>query len=396
MLFQTFDEKEKCVMVYKNKKFHDVITPGCTKTWSYASYLRHSNVEYASLYALPHGKSLSDLCPDGSKKAFNDIQKRIRSVFKSASEVGLDLDNFCIYELMPRHLLRDWAEIKNKICETVFEEYEKPKNYEQLLKITKVITDIKQKPLQLDIQKLNRVTTQDKNTYKLINEAMPYIEYDASKTITGRLSTKKGSFPIMTLAKKYRNILLPTHNWLFEMDFNACELRVALALLGHDQPPEDLHDWNLKNVFVRSKDRDNAKKRVFSWLYNPKSKDDRVNNIYDREKLKSLYYDGKKVITPYGREIECDHDHAISYLIQSTAADMVFEQTYKVFNYLEDKKSFIKFCNHDSIMIDLHEDQEAEFHELKEVFSDTRFGKFRINSLGGKDWGNMKNLLVRN
>ena len=396
MLFQTFDEKEKCVMVYKNKKFHKKITPGCTKTWSYANHLRHKNVEYASLYVLPHGKSLSDLCPSENKAAFNDIQKRIKSVIKSAKVAGLNLGSFCIYELMPRHLLRDWAEIKNKICETVFEEYEKPKNYEQLLKITKVITDIKQKPLQLDIQKLNRVTTQDKNTYKLINEAMPYIEYDASKTITGRLSTKKGSFPIMTLAKKYRNILLPTHNWLFEMDFNACELRVALALLGHDQPPEDLHDWNLKNVFVRSKDRDNAKKRVFSWLYNPKSKDDRVNNIYDREKLKSLYYDGKKVITPYGREIECDHDHAISYLIQSTAADMVFEQTYKVFNYLEDKKSFIKFCNHDSIMIDLHEDQEAEFHELKEVFSDTRFGKFRINSLGGKDWGNMKNLLVRN
>ena len=393
MLFQTFDDKQNCFMVYKEAKFHKNITPTCTQTWSYASYLRDQEVEYASIYAL--GASMEEVCNDKQKTAYNETQAKIKAVIKSCQEVGLDLDKVCIYEVMPRHLLATWAEIKNNICKSVFAKYKKPGNYDQLLKINKVIADVKQKHLNLDLSKIIQLTVQDKNTYKLISENKPFIDYDMTKTITGRLSTKKGSFPVMTVAKKYRNILIPNNNWLFEMDFNACELRTALALLGQEQPEEDLHDWNLKHVFTRAKDRDNAKKRIFAWLYNPNNKDDNVSKIYDREKLKTLYYKQNKVITPFGREIECDEDHAVNYLVQSTAADLVFEQMYKVWEYLRDKKSFIKFCNHDSIMIDLHTEQEYEFNDIKQLFSNTRFGKFKVNSLGGKNWADMKELYIK-
>ena len=103
----------------------------------------------------------------------------------------------------------------------------------------------------------------------------------------------------------------------------------------------------------------------------------------------------KKIVTPFGRKIKCDEDHAISYLVQSTAADLMFEQMYKLWKYLDGKMSFIKFCNHDSIMIDLHMDQELEFHQMKQLFSDTRFGKFRVNSFGGTNWADMKQLLIK-
>jgi hypothetical protein len=393
MLFQTFDDKENCFMVYKEAKFHKTITPTCTQTWSYASYLRDQEVEYASLYVL--GRSIEDLCNEGQKETYKDIQAKLKAIIKSSQEVGLDLNKMCLYEIIPKHILKNWATLKNQICENIFAKYEKPVNYDQLLKINKVIADIKQNKLNLNLSKLLQITIQDKNTYKLISESTQSIEYDMAKTITGRLSTKRGSFPVMTLAKKYRNILIPNNDWLFEMDFNACELRVALFLLGHNQPEEDLHDWNLKHVFKRAKSRDNAKKRIFSWLYNPNSDDEAISKIYDREKLKTLYFRDNKVITPFGREIECDDHHAVNYLIQSTAADLVFEQMYKVWEYLQDRKSFIKFCNHDSIMIDLHVDQEYEFHEVKELFSNTRFGKFKVNCLGGKNWADMKDLYIK-
>ena len=392
MIFQTFDNKKECHMIYKNGKFHDHYTSSCTKTWSYATYLRNKKVEYASLYVLD--KSLEVLCPRGRQIDFADVQSKIKAVIKSCNEVGLDLNKICIYEVMPRHLLTNWAQIKTEICENVFKNYEKPQNYEQLLKITKVIADIKHRSLNLDPSKIARITVQNKNTYKLITENKPFIDYDMAKTVTGRLSTKKGSFPVMTLAKKYRNVLTPTNNWLYELDFNACELRVVLALLGDDQPEEDLHDWNLTHVFTRAKDRDNAKKRIFAWLYNPNNKDDKISKIYDREKLKSLYFKDNKITTPFGRKIKCDEDHAVSYLVQSTAADLVFEQMYKVWEFLENKKSFIKFCNHDSIMIDLHIKDQYEINSVKELFSNTRFGKFKVNCLGGKTWANMKNLFI--
>ena len=395
MIFQTFDNRNRCHMIYKDGYFHDNYTPSCTKTWTYAVYLREKeNIEYANLFAL--GSTLEDLCPANRQEKFKEIQHKIKAIINSCQEASLNFNEICIYDFMPHYLLKDWAEIKNEICEDVFRKYPKPKNYDQLLKITKVIADIKQNPLQIDLSQINRITLQDKNIYNLLKGSKSVIDYDLSKTITGRLSTKKGSFPIMTLAKKYRKVLTPANNWLFEMDFNACELRTALALLGHEQPKEDLHIWNLKHVFTRAKDRDNAKKRIFSWLYNPNNRDDRINSIYDREKLKNLYYDGKKVTTPFNRRIGCDEDHAISYLVQSTAADIMFEQMHKVWEFLKDRKSFIKFCNHDSIMIDLHKEQEYEFHDMKELFSNTRFGKFRVNCLGGENWATMKNLLIRN
>ena len=393
MIFQTFDEKKDCFMVYKGSEFHKTITPTCTQTWSYAPYLGDKEVEYASLYTLE--KSLEDLCPAGKRAAFIDIQSKIKAVIKSCNEAGLDLNTMCIYEVMPRHLLATWAQIKTTICEKVFNECEKPKNYEQLLKITKVIADIKYRRLNINTSQITRLTLQDRNTYKLLTRNMSFIDYDMTKTVTGRLSTKKGSFPVMTLAKKYRRVLTPTNNWLYELDFNACELRTALALLGHDQPEDDLHEWNLANVFTRAKDRDNAKKRIFSWLYNPNNKDHAVSKIYDRNKLKTLYFKDNKVITPFGREIECDEDHAVNYLVQSTAADMVFEQMYAVWEFLKDKKSFIKFCNHDSIMIDLHVDDQYEINKMKKLFSDTRFGSLRINCLGGENWAEMKPLMIK-
>ena len=46
-------------------------------------------------------------------------------------------------------------------------------------------------------------------------------------------------------------------------------------------------------------------------------------------------------------------------------------------------------------MIDLHENEQYEFNEIKQIFSDTRFGKFKVNCLGGKNWAQMKELYIK-
>jgi hypothetical protein len=395
MLFQTFDEKNKCSLIYRKGSFSEQIGDNCTQTWSYATYLRHKEVEYANLYT--GGESLETLCPEGLKGEWSSVQARIKAALKAANEVGLNLDEHCVYEIIPRHYLQNFAEIKNKICEDVFNNHPKPQNYDQLLKINKVIADIRLQKVNIDPTQIERLTVQDRNMFKTISQCRPYIEYDMFKTVTGRLATKPNSFPVMTLPKKYRQVLTPTNDWLFELDFNACELRVALALLGHDQPKEDLHDWNMENVFTRTKSRENAKKRIFSWLYNPNSTDDKVDKIYDRKILKDMYYDKVlgKVYTQFGREIDADEDHALNYIIQSTAADLVFEQMYKVWKFLEGKKSFIKFCNHDSLVIDLSEEDQYDINKISKLFSNTRFGKFKVNHEGGKNWAQMKPLSIK-
>ena len=67
---------------------------------------------------------------------------------------------------------------------------------------------------------------------------------------------------------------------------------------------------------------------------------------------------------------------------------------YDVWEYLRDKKSFIKFCNHDSIMIDFANEDQLCINPIKEIFSNTRYGKFKINCAGGKRWGSMRPMKV--
>ena len=119
LLFQTFDEKNKCPLVYKKGTFQEHITDNCTKTWSYATYLRDKEVEYAYLYS--GGKSLDSACPEDFRGQWTQSQQKIKAALKASQEVGLSLDDHCIYELIPRHYLAKFAEAKSVICKNVFD-----------------------------------------------------------------------------------------------------------------------------------------------------------------------------------------------------------------------------------------------------------------------------------
>ena len=228
---------------------------------------------------------------------------------------------------------------------------------------------------------------------KRAKEVSPYIIYDMCGTKTGRLTAKQ--FPILTMDKSFRKILTPTNKWFLEFDYNAAELRVMLGLLKKEQPQEDLHEWNLKNIYQGQGTREKIKKRIFAWLYNLKSHDRVSNKIYDRKSLIEKYWDGTHVKTHFHREIEASEHHALNYILQSTAADLFLRQLIKVWEYLKDKKSHIAFCLHDSLIIDLHEDDEAFVNNIKEIFANTELGMFKVNSRGGKNFGEMKRLNIK-
>ena len=110
-----------------------------------------------------------------------------------------------------------------------------------------------------------------------------YIDYNLFGTVTGRLTTKPHSFPILTMRKELRRLIKPHNDWFLSLDYNGAEVRTLLALSGRPQPTEDIHSWNLKNVLERADiPREEAKTIFFAWLYNPESK--AINTeYYDRE-----------------------------------------------------------------------------------------------------------------
>ncbi len=184
----------------------------------------------------------------------------------------------------------------------------------------------------------------------------------------------------------------PQNDWFLSLDYNGAEARTLIALSDQEQPDDDIHIWNMKNVIDdKAITREEAKTLFFSWLYNPESTAFETE-YYDREKILDTYYNGDYISTIFGREITVDRRRALNYLIQSTTADLVMERAVALDNFFQDKKSFISHIVHDEIVIDFCDQERHLIHEIREIFSDNKLDKFRVNLNAGKDYFNLSEL----
>ena len=391
MLFQALDSKQECVGIYKDGVllFGENISLSTLEgagTWSYASYLEGLDIEYASLYC---GLSLNDACPEHLREDWDYVNKRLQAYMRSIVEAKILLDDVCFYDVVPERFLADYCLVKNQICNFVFETYQKPKNYDHLLGIAKLAHKIGQQEIKLKwsnmLSKMHKKEVREQiNKLKAVS---PYCKYNIFGTKTGRLTTKRNSFPILTVSKEMRKAIQPSNDYFVSFDFNGAELRTLLALGGSEQPLEDIHEWNRTNVFRNTGTREEAKKRLFSWLYNPDSSDRLLEQFYDRSALVKKHWDGSCVSTPYGRQIDVDKRRALNYLIQSTTSDMVLEQALKLDYLLRNSKTRIAFVIHDEVVLDVARSEETMLPSLKDVFADTRFGTYMVGAKESADYG---------
>lgn len=393
MLFQALDNKNECVGIYADGDLvYDGPLSGLTRTWSYSAFLEDAPVEYASLYCA--GKTIEEMCPEELREKWSNVSERMRAYLRSFSTAKLSLEQNCFFDLVPERYLMELCEVKNQISEHILTTVERPHNYEHLLEVTKLIAEIGHQPLNIVPKNIGhmRARVQARALLKHLARSEPYCKYNLAGTRTGRLTVKSSGFPILTLNRDFRAILEPQNDWFVELDYNAAELRVLLALLDKKQPTGDIHKWNIKNVFRGKGTRPEAKKRAFAWLYNPDSEDLLMDQFYDRDSVLSKYWDGAHVNTCFNRTIKADRFHALNYIVQSTCADMVLEQACKIRRLLAHKRSTIAFVVHDSVVIDLADEDRQELIELLRGFRNTRFGDFMISVSAGKNFGNLKRL----
>ena len=389
MLFQALDDKKSCVAIYKNGTlFKNYIQDDMTHTWATSEYLSDVPIEYAYLYCQ---QTLAEVCPDYLKDEFDETISLLNAFSVSLGESKIDINQHCFYDLMPESFLIRFCDIKNRISQHVFNTFEKPNNYEFLCDLHKIEKQISLNRLRLDFSRVDKTNMNfaNRNKLKSAKSATPYVRYNIFGARTGRLTTKKNSFPILNLNKEFRKAVLPTNKRFVELDYNAFEIRVLLYLLGKEQPAQDIHEWNVENVYNNTITRDEAKTRIFAWLYNLESKDTMSEGMYNRDQILKKYWDGQAITNPFGRRIECDKFHAVSYLVQSTAADIVLRQMIKVNKMLEGKKSFIAFTVHDSVVIDMADEDIDLLREIKNQFASFEDTQFLTNVSVGNDFGNM-------
>tara|TARA_Y100001937_G_scaffold128234_1_gene203459 strand:- start:838 stop:2046 length:1209 start_codon:yes stop_codon:yes gene_type:complete len=400
MYFQTLDDKTECVGVYKDGELYfDDFPDNLLRTWKYSGSITDDNVEYAWLYA--EGQTLRDACPPEYEKELNSSMRKMEAFFKSFQIAKLNMNEHCIFDLIPEDSLAAFCEIKNKITEYVFTNYSKPNNYVFLNEAQKLLYSIRETNLNIDISDCKSLFTSTNNRLGLqkITNGPKYIDYNLFGTVTGRLTTYPRSFPILTMKRDFRRIIKPHNDWFLSLDYNGAEVRTVLALLGKTQPSEDIHNWNVANIFNSSEytqqeipfDRDDAKVLFFGWLYNPDSEVIK-STLYDRDAIIDQYYIDGSVSTIFGRNIEVDKRRALSYIVQSTTSDLVLDRAIAISKLLEGKSSFVSHLVHDEVVIDLHDEDKHLVPEIKDIFSNNKLDNFLVNLSAGKNFYDLEEL----
>ena len=393
MLFQCIDDKENCVGIYSDQKIHyDQIPNNLTKTWSYAPYLSGKEIEYARIYC--NGQDLDSVCPEHIKEEWATVNKKLKAFLKSFMLAKINLEENCFFELVPERFLHEYCEIKNEICENVFANCEKPKNHDFLVDLMDLTSNISARKLNLDMTSLKKMASSYKarQTLKKLSQASTRVSYDVFGTITGRLTTLKNSFPILTLAKSYRKVIKPRNDFFVELDYNSAEIRTFLSLLEKEIPEKDIHEWNRKNIFKEKINRRESKEKFFQWLYNPNRNNKKLESVYDRDKILEKYFDGESITTVFNRKIKCDRRKALNYVIQSTTSDVVLTQTMQIQKLLENTASHVAFCLHDSVILDLAKENRYLVPDLVRTFSETNLGSYFVNVNAGKNFGAMRKI----
>ncbi len=386
MLLQTIDTKSGCKNYYVQNKFTEDLSKIETKrflTWKKSPSLQNKEVDYA--WIMSNGKNLESYDLEGFVK--------LKAFHKSFITAKVDLNDNCFFDLVPENILTKYYYNLNKLCQTIDENFEKNNLYYHLRNCHELLESISWNivNINLDCFKRHLSSKQDINLLNRVSDKRNII-YNLFGTKTGRLTTTKSSFPVLTLPKKFRECVEPNNDLLLEFDLNSAEARTFLNLIDFDMKG-DIHTYNAKHVF-RGIPREEAKVKFFSWLYDLNKTNLFLDQEYDRQYIIEKFYDGESIKTPFERTIECPREKVVNYSLQSITNDVVLEGAVKIKELLKDKTSNVYFLLHDSIVLDFCREDVKILPEIIDIFKNTKVGSYDLNMRSGNNFGAMKEIKI--
>ena len=393
MTYLTLDDKSECIGFYSNGElvFGQAPVEILDKTWKYSKFSSKDTL-YANLFC--EGKDYDESCPEHLKDRWILLNTQAKSFIRSFIEAKVSLKENCFYDLVPRKFLIDFCDIKCQIIDHVVENNPKPIDYDFRKDLSILIQDISFQKLSFDegLIKNSLHDNKVKEFYQKYSNKDNLIVYNQFHSKTGRLTTDDNSFPILNLSKDLRGFIKPDGDFLLDIDYNAAEVRMFLALSGYNQPINDIHEWN--RVKFGYDDRKVAKNEFISWLYGKKNeKEKQFKEIYNSDLIKKKYWDGRVVKNHYGKVIEADEFHSVNYIVQSTTAGLALRQALKVNELLKGTQSKIKIVIHDNIVIDMKKEDKHLIQQIVDGYNNTEFGKFKSSVKIGKTLGDMRKIL---
>jgi hypothetical protein len=270
-----------------------------------------------------------------------------------------------------------YKEVKSAI-DYVVENNPLPKDYEYI-KCAYVLSEL---------IALNKIKYEEKYVNIKYN---PFTNY-------GRFGTHPDSFNILSLKKDKRKYLTAEQDYtLFEFDYNAFEVRTLFAILGINQPEEDLYK-KLHDASGDTRSRDEFKSSLLSCLFSQNESKTILHKVLQAKDFYGKY----PIINGYvenifGKKMDSDQYHLMSRILQSTSAYIMFAQMLKIalFLCLYKYKSKILFSIHDAVCIAIHKDETEIVELIKEIFTDVQIksinykSTFQCKIKCGKNYGEM-------
>jgi len=394
---------------------YDMSLDNCkSKTYDYDELLSAKTIDYGGLYC--GGKTILDMFKENPElnnlfydqyiSTLDEIKKYLKIYSKVRDKRELVVNN-----IIPNKLLVLYYNIKNSITRYIFENYNKPQNYDLLQQSNILLGDIRNRELKLDQVRTVRHKIKGQNLHKL-NSIGEYgdstnLHYNLFGTVTGRLKTAPKTFPIMGLNKEYRDIVVPSNDMFVELDYKGADVQTFLYLFDSEHSDvyekyEDIYDFFRDKFFGDAKNRDEVKQKTFELLY-----DKRDNYFLTHLPINkilrgmSVLENDTEVIlrNPYGHEMELSKEgdfvkhKKISYMIQSTTNCNMLQSAININDYLKSNcvKSKVAFMIHDSVIVDWDEGEFVNhFDVVQSIFESTKLGKYNFNVSMGKNFKDME------
>ena len=117
------------------------------------------NYEVARIYA--NGATITDVCPEHMKADWEEIKKTLKSCLKAFKTADLSLDDNCFYDVLPEYFLYRYMNAKNEVTKHVLETFDRPENYQHMMNLVQMLSDIESRDLNIDIEPIKHLFSSD-------------------------------------------------------------------------------------------------------------------------------------------------------------------------------------------------------------------------------------------
>ena len=248
MILQTLDIKDNCRGIFHKDRFlfenFEPMLEEYSLAWKHSPILRDEDYRY--LYLSLREEDLSSYSSDPD--TYHTYKEKLRAHQNAAAIAKIDMRESCFFDIMPEHQLHRWFKVRQLALENLSKSAHLSTDYDILHKAHVLTTNISHQDVFFENKKKR-------------------VSYNIFGSATGRLTTNRGSVPVLTLKKDQRELITPQNDAFVELDLNAAEVRTLMALSGREQPQGDIHEWVVKNVFNDSIERSQAKIEPVSYTH---------------------------------------------------------------------------------------------------------------------------------